>query len=529
MSISSAMTTAVSALKAQSQALSVISNNLANSSTAGYKSVSTSFSSLVTQMYSGTNYNGAGVTSSARQNVSNQGGITTSGNDKNVALDGNGMFVVSYGGTTGSTYFTRNGEFDTDKEGYLVNNNYYLMGWPTDDQGNIIGEKSTANLQRINVNNNVSSVQPTSKATIDADLGPNTGVTGITKATSSKITSANAADVSGLGTADGDVFEVETSDGTTVSYTVSDIDGDGTVTLDEVATSINNTAGANVTATVTSDASGNYTLALTPKEDDVTLTSVTDTTGTAAADLGLVDGSGDIANATHSNTSTSTMEVYDTLGNVHTVTMTWSKTAANTWSVAFSSSDGTLTSSPNSVTLNFDTSGKLTTSSADSLNLSFDWGNGSSTSQTIAVDLSSVTQTASSTGVSQTSATTDGHATGKLLGITIGEDGSVIASYDNSQKVPLYKIAIATFPNYNGLAAMSNGVYESSAASGNYSLHVAGEDGAAVVKQGSLESSTVDTADEFTKMIVAQQAYSAASQVITTSKDMFDALIGAVR
>ncbi|MGE5517949.1 MAG: flagellar hook-basal body complex protein [Bacteroidota bacterium] len=529
MSISSAMNTAVSGLKAQSQALSVISNNLANSSTTGYKTVETQFSSLVTQMYSGTSYSGAGVTSSSRQNVSSQGTISATSSNTDLALDGNGMFVVSYGGTDGSMYFTRDGAFETDKNGYLTNNNYYLMGWPTDDQGNIIGEKSAANLQRINVTNNVSSVQPTSTATIDADLGPNTSVTGISKAASSSISSTNAADVSGLGTAAGDSFTVTTSDGTSVTYTVADTDSSGEVSLAEIAASINATSGANVKATIATDSSGKSTLTLTPTTDGASLASIANVSGTAATDLGLITSTGAVANATMSNTSTSSMEVYDTLGNAHTVTMTWSKTASNTWSVGFSSSDGTLTSSPASVELDFDTKGQLTSASADSLNLSFDWGNGSSTSQTIAVDLSSVTQTSSSTGVSQTSANTDGHATGKLLNVTIGEDGAVVASYDNSQKVTLYKVAVATFPNYNGLAAMSNGVYEASSNSGNYSLHVAGEDGSAVIDQSSLESSTVDTADEFTKMIVAQQAYSAASQVITTAKDMFDTLISAVR
>lgn len=527
MSISSAMNTAVSGLKAQSQALSVISNNLANSSTTGYKTVETQFSSLVTQMYSGTSYSGAGVTSSSRQNVSSQGTISATSSNTDLALDGNGMFVVSYGGTDGSMYFTRDGAFETDKNGYLTNNNYYLMGWPTDDQGNIIGEQSAANLQRINVTNNVSSVQPTSTATIDADLGPNTSVTGISKAASSSLSSTATTTT---GAVAGNTFTVTTSDGTTITYTVADTGvADSKISLAEIAASINGTTGANVKATIATDSSGNSTLTLTPTTDGATISSIADVSGTAAKTVGLVNSSGAVANATMSNTSTSSMEVYDTLGNAHTVTMTWSKTASNTWSVGFSSSDGTLTSSPASVELDFDTSGQLTTASADSLNLSFDWGNGSSTSQTIAVDLSSVTQTSSSTGVSQTSANTDGHATGKLLSVTIGEDGAVVASYDNSQKVTLYKVAVATFPNYNGLAAMSNGVYEASSSSGNYSLHVAGEDGSAVIDQSSLESSTVDTADEFTKMIVAQQAYSAASQVITTAKDMFDTLISAVR
>ncbi|MCR6632560.1 MAG: flagellar hook protein FlgE [Magnetospirillum sp.] len=403
MSLSSAMNNAVSALKAQSQALSVISNNLANSGTTGYKGVTTSFSSLVTQMYNGTTYTGAGVTSSARQNVGAQGNIQGTDNTTDIAIDGNGMFVVRYGSDNESVYYTRNGEFDQDENGYLVNGNYYLMGWPTNSDGTVSGNQSTAALQRINVTNNVSSVAATTKATIDADLGPNT------------------------------------------------------------------TAG-----------------------DDYT----------------------------------TSMEIYDAQGNLHTVTMTWEKTATNQWNLSFSCPDGTTTTGTTALT--FDGTGKLTSPSPASVALNFTWSNGASASA-IDVDLSSLTQTYGSAGVSQSSVDTDGHTSGKLLGVAIAADGTVTASYDNGQAIPIYKIAIATFPNYDGLSQLSHGVYETSSTSGDPSLHIAGEGGSGTLDGSSLESSTVDTADEFTRMIVAQQAYSAASQVITTAKDMYDALISAVR
>lgn len=402
MSLSGAMNTAVSALKAQGQALSMISNNLANSSTTGYKAVSTSFSSLVTQMYSGTSYPGGGVTSSARQNVSSQGNVSATSNTTDLALDGNGMFAVSYGTDNKSLYFTRNGEFDQDAEGYLVNNNYYLLGWPTDTDGNITVAESSATLEKINVTNNVSSVAKTTEMAIDADLGPN----------------------STIGT--------------------------------------------------------DYT---------------------------------------------SSTEVYDSLGNLHTVIMTWEKTGTNAWDVTFTSDDSATTST---TSLTFDSNGALTSSSPVDLT-AFDWGNGSDGTTAISVDFASVTQTYGSEGVDQTSVDTDGHASGKLLSVTVAEDGTVTASYDNGEAIPIYKVAVATFANYDGLLAMSHGIYQASAASGDYNLHSAGEGGSGVIKASSLESSTTDTADEFTKMIVAQQAYSAASQVITTANDMYDTLISAVR
>jgi len=344
-----------------------------------------------------------------------------------------------------------------------------------------------------------------------------------TTASSNSISSANAADVSGLGIAAGATFSVTSSDGTTVSYTLSDVDGDGTLTLAEIASSINSTAGANVSATVTTDSSGNATLKLSPASTSYDLASIS---GTAATSLGLINGTGAIANGTTSNTYTTSMEVYDALGNLHTISMNWAKTGTNQWDLSFSSADGTTTTATTSLT--FDGSGKLTSPSPATVALDFAWNNGASDSA-ITVDLSSLTQTYGSSGVNQSAANTNGHASGKLLGVTIGSDGTVTASYDNGQAIPIYKVALATFPNYDGLAAMSNGVYQASSYSGDYTLHTAGMGGSGTIDGSSLESSTVDTADEFTRMIVAQQAYSAASQVITTAKGMYDSLISAMR
>lgn len=505
MTISSAMNTAVSALKAQSQALSVISNNLANTSTTGYKSVTTSFSSLVTQAYSGTSYSGAGVTSASRQNVANQGTISATTNTTDMAIDGNGMFVVSDGGTD-TLYYTRNGEFDQDDEGYLTSGNYYLLGW---EEG---VDHTVSNLTKIDVTKNVSSVSATTEADITANLGPTTSTNQVT---STALATTAVSDLTSLGVDVGDTISITTSDGSTVSYTMTDTDSDGVMSLAEVATSL---TGTNITGSVETDSSGKQYLLLSPTSSGATVSAVTDGTGTSASGLALA--------ADTTNVETSTMEVYDSLGTLHTVTLSWAKTDTNQWSVSFASEDGT--TSTTSVTLNFNTDGTLDSTSPASPQLNFSWGNGSAAS-TIPLDFSDVTQTYGDTGVDSASATTDGHSYGKLNSISINEDGVVTANYDNGEAVAIYTIAIGTFPNVDGLTALSNGVYQESGDSGNRVIGTAGENGAGVISASSLESSTVDTADEFTKMIVAQQAYSAASQVITTAKDMYDTLISAVR
>src|SRR6185369_17556721 len=137
MSIGSALNSAVSAINAQSKALAIISNNLANAGTTGYKSVTTSFFDMVTDGSSSTSLASGGVRATATQNVNAQGNITSSTTTTNVAIDGTGFFAVTYNKDITQTYFTRDGAFDTDDKGYLVNGGYYLMGWPTDASGNI--------------------------------------------------------------------------------------------------------------------------------------------------------------------------------------------------------------------------------------------------------------------------------------------------------------------------------------------------------------------------------------------------------
>ncbi len=426
MSLAGAMNSAVSALKAQSQALAMVSDNLANSSTTGYKAVTTSFKSLVTQQYSTTTYPSGGVTSSVRQNVGAQGLISGTTNSTDLALDGTGFFVVTYGLDSKQPYFTRNGEFEVDKNGYLCLGNYYLQGWETDADGNVLlsSSNSTGTLSPINVNR----------------------YSGIAAAT------------------------------------------------ENVAVKANLPAGASV-----------------------------------------------------GDTETATMEVIDSLGESHTVTMTYEKTASNEWELSFSdpvlSSDATTTTgtiSGGPYTITFDSDGNLsaiTDSLGNPTTVSASitgWTTGAAAS-TVAVDIGSsgsgnrLTQKGTEDAISVTSITGDGIEYGNFTDVSVAADGTVMANYDNGQSLAIYKLAVATFNNVNGLSALSGGVYEETVASGGYTLHEAGKDGVATVTASALEASTVDTGDEFTRMIVAQQAYSAASQVINTTKDMFDELISAVR
>jgi flagellar hook protein FlgE len=143
-----------------------------------------------------------------------------------------------------------------------------------------------------------------------------------------------------------------------------------------------------------------------------------------------------------------------------------------------------------------------------------------------------VTQFASTSSTAQLgnpNYTQDGAVYGQLSGVTIDESGLVTASFDNGVKLPVYQIPIATFPNPSGLTSVSGTIYAQNQAAGNVGLQMPSNGGAGKIEASALEGSTTDIATEFNKMIVAQQAYSAASQVVTTVKSMFDTLSQALR
>jgi flagellar hook protein FlgE len=118
----------------------------------------------------------------------------------------------------------------------------------------------------------------------------------------------------------------------------------------------------------------------------------------------------------------------------------------------------------------------------------------------------------------------DGAPVGDLVGVSIDEDGYVIASYSNGQSENLFKIPVVDFMNPNGLKPLSGNVYAETQDSGELNLRDAGANGTGTIVSSSLEQSNVDLASELTDMIVAQRAYQANTRVISTSSDLLDKL-----
>jgi flagellar hook protein FlgE len=139
MSLFGAMFSGVSGLTAQSSAMGAVSDNITNVSTIGYKNTEVNFQTLVTKQVSATFYSAGGVQSKPRQRTEVQGLLQASTSQTDIAISGQGFFVVNEAARPTNTdqfLYTRAGSFIMDNEGYLKNTSgYYLQGWPTDAAG----------------------------------------------------------------------------------------------------------------------------------------------------------------------------------------------------------------------------------------------------------------------------------------------------------------------------------------------------------------------------------------------------------
>ncbi|PKU21479.1 flagellar hook-basal body complex protein [Telmatospirillum siberiense] len=550
------LSSAVSALLAESSALSTISNNLANSETTGYKASSTTFSSLLTET-SGTTTSG-GVTATARQNVTAQGTITSTSVSTDLAISGAGMFAVTSSLTGGQTYYTRDGEFESDSSGnlYLYGTNYYLEGY------SVVDGVTSSTLSVVNIDSQEIS-EP--KATTTYSLSANFPATAQDELGTLSYTNSSGT------TEDLSATYVEISTDSTAGTTTYDvaIDAASGTTISDASGS-----GSQLLYSVTVDSSGSivscYSLTSGDTYSGTTLPDITPSDSSSSVSLSsdYTDWSS-FATAIGTGFSSSTsMTVYDSLGTAESVTVTWTALGDNTWLMTLKSADGeTLTDSNGSsvssysyeVSFNSDgtyagvtslatgetsasgTAGSAPVSSLGEAEISAIWSDGSSASTgtaAVTIDLGTVGgadgvsqySSSSSTAVSITvnSYSQDGYAEGTLSSVAVDSSGDVVASYSNGKSATIYVVPVVTFANENGLTELSDGVYEASTSSGSAVYNVAGTGSAGTIEGGALESSTVSTTTEFADMIVTQQAYSAAAQVISTSREMFTSLMQAI-
>lgn len=225
-----------------------------------------------------------------------------------------------------------------------------------------------------------------------------------------------------------------------------------------------------------------------------------------------------------SYTQANSQQVFDSLGNTHTMTSYYVKTAnPNEWSIYYQVDTQTPIQGPQ--TLTFDNNGKLpatpapftVTASAASL------GTGASAlSMNVGITGDSTQYNAPFNMAAQTQ---DGNTTGQLTGVSVGSDGLIQASYSNGQSVALGKVAMVNFRNPQALKQVGNNSWRETVDSGGPLVGQAGTGTYGVIQGGALEQSNVDLTQELVNLITAQRDFQANAQAIQTNKAVSDAIM----
>jgi flagellar hook protein FlgE len=496
--------TPLSGLNANSQALSVIANNLANLNTVGYKSAVANFQDLFYQQI-GTNGAGDPVQVGVGANVSSiaghftQGSIESTGVPTDVAIQGGGYLTLVKNGTQ---QYTRAGNLSVAADGSLV----------TADGGAVQGYQAVNGvinpsqvLGPILIPTGLTSPpKPTSNVALTLNLDSGTPVA---PSPASQQTGAGISPSITLKTGSTLAF----SDGTN-SFSYTTVAGN---TLNDVVTAIN--GNPNFTANL----SGNSLVVSAASGTPITFTTNTLTDAAVGTQSETFAASG----TSTVGTFQTSLAVNDALGAAHVLTFQFTKTGANAWdySVSIPASDVGATGNPVVVktgTMTFNGAGQLITPSTDvsgitiggfadgANDLTFNW-------QLFDPNHSGLlTQVAGSSATSST--LQNGYASGTLNSYTIDSSGIIEGIFSNGQTVPIAQIALATFSNDQGLVRSGSNDFLSSLASGAANVGQPGTAGRGTVTGGSLELSNADIATEFSQLILAERGYQANARAITT-------------
>lgn len=217
-------------------------------------------------------------------------------------------------------------------------------------------------------------------------------------------------------------------------------------------------------------------------------------------------------------TETYTIDVSDSAAKQHPIQLSFTKQAADTWSLtAGGGSDATVTIAPNSG-LVFNGTGQLISPGTYSVAATFADDPANATTAAFTLGVGGFTQFADSSLVYDYQR--DGYAPGALSSVTFNERGEVVGQFDNGRTRPLYRLALADFIDPDGLVQLSGNVYAESAASGRPVVAGAGEAGLGEISPQTLEKSNVDLAREFTRMMLTQNAYNSSATAFRTIDEM---------
>jgi flagellar hook protein FlgE len=408
----------LSGLNAASKFLDAVGNNVSNSQTVGFKASQTQFSDVFANSLSGGGglQIGIGTKVAAVIQQFSQGNVTATANPMDLAINGKGFFRLDDNGTIS---YSRNGQFQLDKNGNLINSTgLKVTGYPADATGRILT-------------------------------------------------------------------------GTYSPLNISSSSGGGG--KPKVSSAIQ--VGVNLDSRLTPPATSPFNPAV----------------------------------AGSFNASTS-MSLYDALGNAQTLSYYFAKSASNTWDVygVLTNPQGTATTlnagaKMGTLTFSGGTGALVSSTVAVPILTTAQLGTGANAIASITPDFSNTTQYGSAFGVNLLNQ--DGYTNGQLTGFNIGTDGVVKARYSNGQAFSLGQVVLADFPNAQGLQPIGNNGWAETAASGQPLIGPPSSSSLGVLQSSAVEDSNVDMTAELVNMITAQRAYQANAQTIKTQDQVLQTLV----
>ncbi len=575
MALTSTLFTGLSGLDVNQTRLNVVGNNIANVNTVAFKAsrslnkpqfyITDNAGSPPSSEFGGANpsQRGLGATVSGIEKDFSGGPIEPTGRATDLALDGEGFFVVQ----GEEQRYTRDGSFKLNSQNTLVTTSgEFVQGYGIDDNFDIIpGQlqnieiplgvltlaQATASVQfqgNLNSGGDLAAGSSILNSQAITTLGGGAAPAGATLLTQLASTTDNATPLFALN----DVMTLQGTKGgaelPAATFTVN-----AGSTLNDLLTFFNQGLGIDTTvappagvatpgADIKPDGGGD------PNSIQLVIAANTGTFNRLSLDGGafsnqaagrpflFADGSDGSAPPIESNpvgeSIRTSLIAYDSLGNALNIDVTMvleQKTdLGTTWRYYASSGEDTdLDLVLGNGTLDFDSNGRLLTENPPPIRLDRA-ATGAVSPMDIRLDFSSVT--ALSDRDSQLVATgQDGSPIGTLSDFSIGADGRITGSFTNGQTRTLGQLAVATFKNPQGLIDNGGNFFSVGGASGPPVINAPLTLGAGAVRSGALELSNVDLSREFTSLIVASTGFSAASRVISTSDQLIQELLNAAR
>lgn len=550
MALINSLFSGVSGLRNHQSMLDVIGNNIANVNSIGFKGSRVTFSDTFNQFVrSGSNPGdtsggtntfqvGLGMKLNSVDRNWNQGTFERTGIVTDLALQGDGLFIFE---NNNEKFYSRAGALSFDADGKLVN----------PQNGAILQGKMATNEGVVPPGNNLEDIEITPDLKLPAvatsliEWGGNLDSTATITRSESVVQTGNINDGADS-TSTMTIYDVNGNEFTlTAAYTNT---GAGTYDLDlsMVDSDGNNVAleqggGALGTLAVVFDTATGDMQSLDGNNPPVAITNISAAGGDVQFNFDPTALTNNAATTTVSSSVdanreptivTGTLSIFDSLGNSHTLSLQFTKTADGNWNwnADVPASSGILDPGTNSGTVTFNADGSVNTISPNPPVLTFTPSGGAS-QQTIELnfgeDFDGITQTSSNSVVSALSQ--DGSSAATLSDISIDSHGYIVGVFSNGFSRNLAQIMLATFPNNNGLTSVGENMFTVSANAGSAFIGEPGDATNTTIQSGALEQSNVDLSEEFSRMIVSQRGFQANARIITVSDQLLQETTNLVR